>query len=57
MFQSTDMNNYNIEAGTSGAENIGKNNISPSIDLNGNSRSTPPDAGAYEATDFPEPRG
>lgn len=55
MFQDTALNNYNIEAGTSGADNIGKNDVSPNIDLNGNSRSTPPDAGAYEATVFPEP--
>ncbi len=54
VFQDTEMNNFNIEAGTSGAENIGKNNVAPPKDLNGTDRGTPPDAGAYESTVFPE---
>lgn len=54
VFQNTDMNNFNIESGTSGAENIGKNGVGPTLDLNGTNRGTPPDAGAYETTTFPE---
>ncbi|CAM3505677.1 hypothetical protein [Aequorivita lipolytica] len=53
-FQNTEMNNFNIEEGTSGAEGIGKNGIGPLKDLNGKDRGTPPDAGAYEATIFPK---
>lgn len=53
-FQNPSRNNFNIESGNSGAENIGLNNVSPAIDLNGNPRATPPDAGAYESTIFPE---
>ncbi len=54
-FQNTEMNNFNIESGVSGAENIGKSNVGPSVDLtNGTTRTDPPDAGAYEATVFPE---
>ena len=48
------LNNFNIETGNSGAENIGKSGVLPLIDLNGTSRSNPPDAGAYETTIFPE---
>lgn len=58
VFQDTEMNNFNIETGTSGAEEIGKPNVGPSEDLNGNPRPSPPttnpDAGAYEATEFPQ---
>ncbi len=54
VFQDTELNNFNIESGTSGAENIGKDNIAPPKDLNGIDRGTPPDAGAYETTVFPE---
>ncbi|HNP68527.1 MAG TPA: hypothetical protein PKH16_11525 [Aequorivita sp.] len=54
VFQNTEMNNFNIETGTSGAENIGKAGVLPLKDLNGTSRSNPPDAGAYETTVFPE---
>lgn len=53
-FQNTEMNNFNIEVGESGAEGIGKPGVGPSSDLNGNPRNNPPDAGAYEATVFPE---
>ncbi|MCB0469057.1 MAG: hypothetical protein KDC64_12720, partial [Aequorivita sp.] len=45
VFQNTEMNNFNIETGTSGAENIGKSGVLPLTDLNGTSRSNPPDAG------------
>ncbi|MEM0519447.1 MULTISPECIES: hypothetical protein [Aequorivita] len=54
VFQNTEKNNFNIEAETSAAENIGKNGVGPNIDLNGRTRSNPPDAGAYETTVFPE---
>jgi len=53
-FQNTAKNNFNIEKDKSGAENIGLNGVPPSRDLNGNPRSTPPDAGAFESTIFPE---
>ena len=55
-FQNTEMNNFNIESGTSGAENIGIFPTNPPVpfDLNGTSRSNPSDAGAYESTVFPE---
>ena len=53
-FQNAGKNNLNIENGTSGAENIGLNGVPPAKDLNGFTRSTPPDAGAYESTVFPE---
>lgn len=55
MFQNTEMNNFNIEEGTSGADGIGKPGVGPSEDINGTFRNTNnPDAGAYEATVFPE---
>ena len=54
IFQNNERNNFNIENGNSGAENIGLNGIPPAIDLNGTPRGTPPDAGAYESTIFPE---
>lgn len=53
-FQNKDKNNLNIEQEISGAETIGKNGVAPTIDLNGRLRETPPDAGAYESTAFPE---
>jgi len=54
VFQNTEMNNFNIEAGTSGADGIGKSGVGPTVDLNGKPRTNPVDAGAYEATVFPE---
>ena len=53
VFQNTEMNNFNIETGTSGAENIGAPNVGPSKDLNDITRNNPPDAGAYETIEFP----
>ena len=54
-FQDTEKNNFNIELGTSGAEGIGANGVGPDFDLNGVPRNTTstPDAGAYQATEFP----
>ncbi len=60
IFQDPETNNLNIEEGTSAAEGIGDPEISAQvpIDLNGTNRSaTAPDAGAYEATVFPDPEG
>ncbi|WP_347374417.1 hypothetical protein [Aequorivita sp. Q41] len=55
VFQNTEMNNFNIESGTSGADGIGNPAFGPTEDLNGTPRDTSnPDAGAYEATIFPE---
>src|SRR5690606_10743239 len=55
VFQNTEMNNFNIETGNSGAEGIGNGGVSPSEDLNGKIRDAiNPDAGAYEAIEFPE---
>lgn len=58
VFQNTEMNNFNIEVGASGAEAIGLPGVEPALDLNGiqrgNSQQNPPDAGAYEASVFPE---
>ena len=55
VFQNTNLNNFNIEIGTSGAEGIGAPGVSPANDLNGTARDlVTPDAGAYEATEFPE---
>lgn len=58
VFQNTQKNNFNIETGTSGAEEIGKIGVLPLKDLNGNDRPSPnntnPDAGAYETIEFPE---
>ena len=54
IFQNANRNNFNIEIENSGAENIGLNGVAPAVDLNGTSRGTPPDAGAYESTTFPE---
>lgn len=56
-FQDTKKNNFNIEKGASGAENIGKDGVGPDFDLNGtqrgNSPQDHPDAGAYETIEFP----
>ncbi len=58
VFQNTNLNNFNIEQGTSGAEGIGLGGVAPTIDLNGTTRdANTPDAGAYETTVFPEPDG
>lgn len=58
LFQNTNLNNFNIEQGTSGAEGIGLGGVAPAVDLNGTTRNTNnPDAGAYEATVFPDPDG
>lgn len=54
VFQNTELNNFNIEAETSGADGIGEPGVGPQRDLNGTTRNNPPDAGAYEATVFPE---
>lgn len=54
-FQNTEMNNFNIESGTSGADGIGKAGVAPNKDLNNTSRNASnPDAGAYESVVFPE---
>ncbi|MCB0467949.1 MAG: hypothetical protein KDC64_07040, partial [Aequorivita sp.] len=56
VFQDTELNNFNIESGTSGADGIGKPGVLPTEDLNGttrgNSQLDPPDAGAYESIEF-----
>ncbi|MDC8004922.1 right-handed parallel beta-helix repeat-containing protein [Aureisphaera galaxeae] len=58
VFQNTDRNNFNIEQGTSGAEGIGLGGVNPGTDLNGTPRDgSAPDAGAYEATVFPDDDG
>lgn len=54
IFQNTNLNNFNIETGTSGADGIGLFGIPPATDLNGVLRNDPPDAGAYESVVFPE---
>lgn len=50
------LNDFNIEQNVSGAENIGDSSINGivPVDLNGTSRATPPDAGAYESVVFPQ---
>ncbi|OAB78555.1 hypothetical protein [Cochleicola gelatinilyticus] len=56
VFQNTNLNNFNIESGTSAADGIANPSIGPSQDITGASRSTTaPDAGAYESTVFPDP--
>lgn len=56
IFKDTENNNFNIEFGNSAAEGIGKPNVLPATDLNGNQRPSPsntnPDAGAYESVEF-----
>tara|TARA_R100001369_G_scaffold75450_3_gene104337 strand:- start:349 stop:1899 length:1551 start_codon:yes stop_codon:yes gene_type:complete len=57
VFQNTEMNNFNIETGTSAADGIGNTATAQQVpvDLNGENRNTgAPDAGAYESTIFPE---
>lgn len=55
VFQNKNLNNFNIEMGTSGAENLGITPTTPpvAIDLNGITRANPSDAGAYESIVFP----
>jgi hypothetical protein len=56
VFQNINLNNYNIESGTSGADGIGNTAVSGQVplDLNGQPRSlVAPDAGAYESIEFP----
>lgn len=52
VFQETEMNNFNIESGASGADGIGKPGVPPLKDLNGIDRTNPRDAGAYESIIF-----
>ena len=54
-FQDTSNNNFNIELGVSGAENLGLMPTAPPVpfDLNNTIRANPADAGAYESTEFP----
>lgn len=55
VFENVNLNNLNIETGTSGADGIGEPGITPPFDLNNTARSaTAPDAGAYESTEFPD---
>lgn len=54
VFQNTELNNFNIESGSSGADGLGKPGVGPSIDLNGTTRGAEPDAGAYESITFPQ---
>lgn len=56
VFQDTTLNNFNIEEGTSAAENLGVTQTTPPVpkDLNGIDRENPSDAGAYESTVFPD---
>ncbi|PVW13527.1 hypothetical protein [Marixanthomonas spongiae] len=57
VFQDTELNNFNIETGTSAADGIGKPGVPPNVDLNGAQRDVEnPDAGAYESIIFPEER-
>jgi hypothetical protein len=51
------LNDFNIERGASGAENIGLPGVPPPVDLNGTNRQSPPDTGAYESVVFPDPGG
>lgn len=57
VFFNTELNDFNIETGTSGADGIALPGVGPPLDLNGTSRSDDPDAGAYESVVFPEPPG
>ena len=55
VFLNTELNDFKIESGTSGADGIGLGGVVPSEDLNGTTRSANnPDAGAYESTVFPD---
>lgn len=55
-FQNTNLNNFNIEQGVSGAENLGVTPTNPAVpfDLNNTLREDPSDAGAYESIIFPK---
>ncbi len=59
VFQDTALNNFNIESGSSAAENLGITPTTPPVpvDLNGTNRGNPSDAGAYESTVFPDDEG
>jgi hypothetical protein len=57
VFFNTELNDFNIETGTSGADGIGLEGVGPGTDLNGTARGANPDAGAYESIEFPEPPG
>jgi hypothetical protein len=57
VFFNTELNDFNIETGTSGADGIGLPGIGPVLDLNGTPRGANPDAGAYESIVFPDPGG
>lgn len=57
VFFDTELNDFNIETGTSGADGIALPGIGPAMDLNGVTRGANPDAGAYESIAFPDPGG
>ena len=56
-FFDTELNNFNIETGTSGADGIGEPGIGPPLDIDQKPRGSQPDAGAYESIVFPDPPG
>jgi hypothetical protein len=57
VFLDTELNDFNIETGESGADGIALPGIGPAQDLNGVTRGANPDAGAYESIVFPDPGG
>jgi hypothetical protein len=57
VFLNTNLNDFNIETGASGADGIGLPGVGPATDLNGTPRGANPDAGAYESIVFPDPGG
>ncbi|NNM23499.1 MAG: hypothetical protein HKO54_08085 [Flavobacteriaceae bacterium] len=58
IFQNTELNNFNIKQGESGAEGVGLGGVPPPVDLNGVTRDlNNPDAGAYESIVFPDEGG
>ncbi|MEM7187764.1 MAG: hypothetical protein AAF466_14025, partial [Bacteroidota bacterium] len=58
IFQNTNLNNFNIKQGESGAEDLGRGGVPPPVDLNQVVRPvTSPDAGAYESIVFPDEGG
>lgn len=58
IFQNTNLNNFNIKQGESGAEDLGLGGVPPPVDLNQVVRPvTNPDAGAYESIVFPDEGG
>ena len=57
VFFNTELNDFNIETGTSGADGIALPGVGPTQDLNGVTRGANPDAGAYESIVFPDPGG